>query len=130
MLIGLTWYLNSSAGWAATADPDRPELLAKPVVAGLNRLHLTWLGALMAGPLAAGAIYQPQIGRAAIAAVVVAVVTVLIYFVVKLQGAARYRLLALMWLMGFHMLFWAGFEQAGSSFSILTDRHVDRDVLG
>jgi len=42
----------------------------------------------------------------------------------------RDRIFAAMFLIVGSVLFWALFEQAGSSLNLLTDRHVDREVLG
>ncbi len=42
----------------------------------------------------------------------------------------RDRIFAAMFLILGSILFWALFEQAGSSLNLLTDRHVDRDFLG
>jgi POT family proton-dependent oligopeptide transporter len=130
MLIGLVWYLFGQRHLGTTADPDHPELLQKPVILGLTRLHFTWLGALAAVPLAAHGLSNPELGKEAISVVAVLVALVLIYFLFRLRGTERYRLLALMLLMGFHTMFFAGFEQAGSSFNVLADKHVDRVIFG
>ncbi|MFC4253956.1 MFS transporter [Altererythrobacter xixiisoli] len=42
----------------------------------------------------------------------------------------RDRIFAAMFMIVGSILFWALFEQAGSSLSLLTDRHVDRTILG
>lgn len=46
--------------------------------------------------------------------------------VVKLQPDDRDRILAAMFLILTSIIFWALFEQAGSSLNLFTDRHVDR----
>ena len=43
---------------------------------------------------------------------------------------ARDRILVLMILMIFNVVFWACFEQAGSSLTLFADRNVDRDIFG
>ena len=50
--------------------------------------------------------------------------------VVKLDREARDRIFAAMFLILGSILFWALFEQAGSSLSLYTDRHVDRTIFG
>lgn len=50
--------------------------------------------------------------------------------VVKLDAHARNRIFAAMILMIGSVLFWALFEQAGSSLNLYTDRYVDRNMLG
>jgi proton-dependent oligopeptide transporter, POT family len=44
----------------------------------------------------------------------------------RLQRIARHRLIVALVLTFFSMLFWAFFEQAGSSVSLFTDRNIDR----
>lgn len=43
---------------------------------------------------------------------------------------ARDRIIVLMILMTFNVVFWAFFEQAGSSLTLFADRNVDRNVFG
>ena len=43
---------------------------------------------------------------------------------------ARDRIIVLMILMAFNVVFWAFFEQAGSSLTLFADRNVDRSVFG
>ncbi len=50
--------------------------------------------------------------------------------VTKLDAHARNRIFAAIILMIGSVLFWALFEQAGSSLSLYTDRYVDREMLG
>jgi len=50
--------------------------------------------------------------------------------VTKLDAHARDRIFAAMILMIGSVLFWALFEQAGSSLNLYTDRYVDRSLLG
>ncbi len=50
--------------------------------------------------------------------------------VIKLAPQDRDRIFAAMFLIFGSILFWALFEQAGSSLSLLTDRMVDRNMLG
>ncbi|HEB53777.1 MAG TPA: MFS transporter [bacterium] len=44
------------------------------------------------------------------------------------QQREKLFLLLILWV--FHALFWAFFEQAGSSLTLFTDRNVDRDIMG
>jgi POT family proton-dependent oligopeptide transporter len=55
---------------------------------------------------------------------------VLFTAVVKLEPHDRDRIFAAMFLIIGSILFWALFEQAGSSLNLYTDRHVDRVFLG
>ncbi len=55
---------------------------------------------------------------------------VLFTAVVKLEPHDRDRIFAAMFLIVGSILFWALFEQAGSSLNLYTDRHVDRTIFG
>ncbi|KPF64098.1 MFS transporter [Porphyrobacter sp. AAP60] len=55
---------------------------------------------------------------------------VLFTAVVKLEPHDRDRIFAAMFLIIGSILFWALFEQAGSSLNLYTDRHVDRSIFG
>jgi POT family proton-dependent oligopeptide transporter len=50
--------------------------------------------------------------------------------VTKLPSDDRDRIFAALFLIFGSILFWALFEQAGSSLNLFTDRHVDRTILG
>ncbi len=50
--------------------------------------------------------------------------------VLTLEPHARNRILAALFLITIQVLFWALFEQAGSSLNIYTDREVDRTLFG
>src|SRR5690606_5043028 len=48
----------------------------------------------------------------------------------RLDREARHRIFAAIILMIGSVLFWALFEQAGSSLNLYTDRYVDREMFG
>src|SRR5690606_40293117 len=50
--------------------------------------------------------------------------------VIKLPSEDRDRIFAAMFLILGSILFWALFEQAGSSLNLFTDRHVNRSIFG
>ena len=50
--------------------------------------------------------------------------------VLAIEGQDRDRIFAAMFLIFGSILFWALFEQAGSSLNLFTDRHVDRTIFG
>ncbi|HLU48677.1 MAG TPA: oligopeptide:H+ symporter [Planctomycetota bacterium] len=130
MVIGLVWFVYGQRWIGVHGEPDDPELLKRPVVAGLNRWHLTILGSFLIVPLIATVLRSYDSAHWIIQGVSAVVLLILIVFTFRLEGVARLRMLALMILMVFHMLFWGGFEQAGSSFNVLTYEHVSRNVGG
>ena len=74
--------------------------------------------------------YQDVIGWLLLVAGIILVGYVLMTAVVKLPKDDRDRIFAAMFLILGSILFWALFEQAGSSLNLFTDRSVDRNMLG
>ncbi|MFN3943865.1 MAG: peptide MFS transporter [Allosphingosinicella sp.] len=74
--------------------------------------------------------YQELVGSLLLVFGIVLVGYVLFTAVVKLPREDRDRIFAAMFLIVGSILFWALFEQAGSSLNLFTDRHVDRTMLG
>lgn len=130
MVIGLIWFLRGRRHIGEHGEPDDPELLTAPLFLGFNRLHLVVVGSFLVVPLAGLALWKYQYAQYFIQAVSVAVLICLLVFTFQQKGVARLRMFSLLVLMFFHMVFWAGFEQAGSSFTIMTKDHVDRNVAG
>jgi proton-dependent oligopeptide transporter, POT family len=74
--------------------------------------------------------YQEMVGILLMVAGAILVGYVLFVAVAKLPKEDRDRIFAAMFLIVGSILFWALFEQAGSSLNLFTDRHVDRNMLG
>ena len=54
----------------------------------------------------------------------------LLYTAFKSDNVQRDRIFVLIILMFFNIVFWACFEQAGTSLTLFAERNVDRDVFG
>ena len=74
--------------------------------------------------------YQGLVGTLLGVAGAILVGYVIYTAVVKLSREDRDRIFAAMFLIIGSILFWALFEQAGSSLNLFTDRHVDRNMAG
>ena len=126
MLLGLIvfiWGKPLLMGRGEAPDPVR----LRSSVAGIR---LEWMIYLV-GILAVVGIwqliqYQEVIGWLLLVAGIILVAYVMMTAVVKLDREARDRIFAAMFLILGSILFWALFEQAGSSLNLFTDRHVDR----
>lgn len=115
----------------------KPLLLGKgeaPDAAALKRsvagIKLEWLLYLVGIAAVVGIWqliqYQDVVGWLLMVAGIVLVGYVMLTAVVKLEREARDRIFAAMFLILGSILFWALFEQAGSSLNLFTDRYVDR----
>jgi proton-dependent oligopeptide transporter, POT family len=123
MLLGLLTFVLGQSWLEGRGAPPNPAKLAGTKVLGLPLEAIFWVGGLVAVfptwmliqrhemieavlPWAAGVIFALVVG----------------YTVIKLKGAERTRMLVAQTLIFFSVLFWALFEQAGSSLSIFADQ--------
>ena len=74
--------------------------------------------------------FQDMVGWLLALCAIVAVAYLIYEGVAKLDKIARDRIFAALFLISLQPLFWALFEQAGSSLNIYTDRSVNRNLLG
>lgn len=123
MLAGLLTFILGQGWLEGRGAPPNPEKLAGTKVLGVPLEVVFWIGGLVAVfptwllirsheiveavlPWAAGVIFAAVVG----------------YTVTKLKGVERSRMLVAQVLIFFSVLFWALFEQAGSSLSLFADQ--------
>jgi len=126
MLLGLVVFTIFKPLLLGRGEPSDPAKLAAPVLG----IKLEWLLYLV-GILAVGACWwmvqnQAVVGTLLGLAGAILVGYVVVTAVVKLEPHDRDRIFAAMFLILGSILFWALFEQAGSSLNLYTDRYVDR----
>lgn len=126
MLLGLLTFILGQSWLEGRGAPPNPAKLAGTRVLGLPLEAIFWIGGLVAVfptwmliqrhemieavlPWAAGVIFTLVVG----------------YTVIKLKGAERTRMLVAQTLIFFSVLFWALFEQAGSSLSVFADQSTE-----
>lgn len=109
--------------------PDRDKLM-KPAFGPLSRLHITILGTLAIIPVFYLLLNNSAVVGYLLAATAAFVLYVLISAGIKGGKVLRDRMLILILLMFFNIVFWACFEQAGSSLTLFADRNIDRVVFG
>lgn len=126
MLAGLIVFVVFKPLLLGRGEAPDAAALARPVLG----IKLEWLLYLV-GILAVGACWwmvqnQSVVGAFLGIAGAILVAYVLFTAVVKLEPHDRDRIFAAMFLIIGSILFWALFEQAGSSLNLYTDRYVDR----
>ncbi|WP_432201467.1 peptide MFS transporter [Erythrobacter sp. W53] len=119
MLAGLIVFIWGTPLLLGRGEPPKP--LAKSTEwtmygAGFAMVGISWLAIQ----------YQDLVGYVLGGFGGVLVLYVLFTAVVKLPSEERDRIFAAMFLILTSIVFWALFEQAGSSLNLFTDRHVDR----
>jgi proton-dependent oligopeptide transporter, POT family len=126
MLLGLLVFTVYKPLLMGHGEPGDPALLARRLLG----LPFEWL-LYLCGASAVAVIwlliqYQEVIGLLLLVSGAVLVGYVLLTAVTRLEPHARDRIFAALFLMLGSILFWALFEQAGSSLNLYTDRYVDR----
>lgn len=131
MLAGLVVFVFGKPLLNGAGEPPNPAYLAEKVGGIISREWLIYILSF----LGVGVIWylvrdETTVGLTLGVAMVSTYGYVLYRSVFKLEPHARNRLLAALFLITVQVLFWALFEQAGSSLSLFTDRAVDRTILG
>ncbi len=129
MLLGLVVFVLGTPLLLGRGEAPDPARLQQPV----GGIKFEWLLYLV-GVLAVGACWwmvqnQQLVGGFLGVAGALLVLYVLYTAVVKLPADDRDRIFAAMFLILGSVLFWALFEQAGSSLNLYTDRYVDRGAV-
>jgi POT family proton-dependent oligopeptide transporter len=131
MLFGLLVFLRGQHYFGDLAKPKYPELLTQQVVPGINRewliYGLTLLGVLVCWQLMQ---YRTVVGGLLGASLVIMTMAVVAYAFMKCEPHDRNRMLVCLVLMSYQIIFWSLFEQTGSSLNLMTDRNVDREIMG
>ncbi|ULC60372.1 peptide MFS transporter [Flaviramulus sp. BrNp1-15] len=94
--------------------------------AGLSLNKIIILLSLVAVPLWAILFSYDDVFKIGLSGITVVVLVYLIYLSTKYENGSR--LLVVLILFVFHAMFWALFEQAGGSLTLITDRFVDRTI--
>ena len=122
MLISLVWFYIGRAQLQGIGAPA-------PDQAGMQRVVYVMLGSLVAIPiiyflLAVGA----QILQYVLSGLFIILAVMLMMEGIKNGKVARDKVIAMMIIFTFNIMFWMFFEQAGSSFTFLADQIVNRNL--
>jgi len=130
MLSGLIVFLASQKYLKGIADPPDEEKLRRPFIAGISREWVVYAGGAAMVGLAWVLVQQQQFVSLALQVFAFLTLTALFVFSLTRLKIERERLWVLMILLTFTVVFWAFFEQAGTSLTVFADRNLDRNVLG
>ena len=126
MLIGLVFFVLGKPLLMGKGEPQNPEYLRQRM-SGIPREWLFYgIGIAMVALCWFMVQNQALVGILLGGFGAVLLTYVIFTAVVKLDREERDRIFAAMFLIVTSIIFWALFEQAGSSLNLFTDRHVDR----
>ena len=131
MLVGLVTFIRGQRLFEGAGLPSDPVRLRAAVAAGITRERLIYLLGLVAVVGAWKLVqWHELVGDLLTFAAVVTVGGLVLFAVLRLEPVDRDRLLVVLFLTAVSVVFWAFFEQAGSSMNLFTDRNVDRHAFG
>ena len=125
MLIGLITFVWGKPWLEGAGEPTNPKYLAEKVVLGINREWLTYIGGLV-GVVVAWFLMQRVDAAENLLyfMAMAAALGVILYAIFRCDSIERGRLLVLLFLITVSVVFWALFEQAGSSLNLFTQRNI------
>lgn len=131
MLFGLIVFLRGKHLFGAAGNPIDPAVLRQKVFLGWNREWLIYLGTFV-GVIICWQLmqYRAIVGGMLASSLVIMALVVVVYAFTKCVPHDRNRMLVCLFLMSYQVIFWSLFEQTGSSLNLMTDRNIDRSVMG
>lgn len=130
MVIGAIVFIFGQKHYEGHGLPPDRDRLMKPAFGPLSRLHVTILGTLAVIPIFFFLLTHSDIVGWLLGATAAFVLYLLLSAGFKGGKVLRDRMIVLILLMIFNIVFWACFEQAGSSLTLFADRNIDRVVFG
>lgn len=131
MVMGLLVFWRGQKNFEPdNGNSPHPELLKKPVFAGLSREWLIYIGSFAVIPLLGILLWNYHLMNYIFTPFVIAVFVGLIVMSLRMTKVERERIWVIIVLAFFTITFWAFFEQAGSSITLFTDLNVNREIFG
>lgn len=130
MLVGLITFIRGQHLLQGAGEAPDLALLQSANSFGLRRDWTIYLGGVLAVGVFWWLIQNQVVVSGLLGWMSAAVVFLVIGIAVKQEREDRDRLLLLLFLIAVSVVFWALFEQAGSSMNLFADRNVDRQILG
>jgi POT family proton-dependent oligopeptide transporter len=130
MIIGSVVFVFGQKHYEGQGLPPQPEKLHAPFLGPLSLFHVTVLGSLAAIP-----IFYLLLNNSSVVGYLLLATALYVGYTLLSAGfqggkVLRDRMIVLILLMLFNIVFWACFEQAGSSLTLFADRNVDRHFFG
>ncbi|MFK7984497.1 MAG: peptide MFS transporter [Sandaracinaceae bacterium] len=128
MLMGLVVFYKGQHVLGENGEPPDMERLKKKVLGPLSAEWLIYIGAFLSVGLFGVLVQAHSVMNYLLPAVAAVGFGMVLVSALRSEKVVRERLFAVLLLTFFNIIFWAFFEQAGSSMSLFTDRNVDRSI--
>jgi POT family proton-dependent oligopeptide transporter len=131
MLAGLVTFVRGQHLFEGAGLPNDAAMLREPIGPGISREQIIY-GAGLIGVVIAWQLVQwhALVGGLLTVAAMATVAGIIVYSVLRLEAIERDRMLVVLFLTAISVVFWAFFEQAGSSMNLFTERNVDKALFG
>ncbi|GGD16059.1 peptide MFS transporter [Hyunsoonleella pacifica] len=126
MLLGLFVFWKNLKHFGKEGLVPQKKYDDESVFAGFSLNKLIILLSFIAVPLWALLFSYDVVFKFGLTGITIAVLAYLIYLSTKYENGSRLLVVLILFL--FHAMFWALFEQAGGSLTLITDRFVDRSI--
>ncbi len=130
MLMGSFIFWNGREKYKGTPGLEIREAGKKKVIGPFNMVQIVTVGSLFLIPLCYILINQNEILKYIFLGLFILVAYQLISAGAKEGKIWKDRMIALVIFMVINIIFWACFEQAGTSLTLFADRNVDREIFG
>lgn len=130
MIAGLIVFGSGKSKLEDNGLPPHPEKLKRNLFAGLTLEYFVYILAFLSVILFAFLVKNYQLMTFVLTPFAVLVFLIIFIYSLKSEKVVRERLWVVLILIFFSILFWAFFEQAGSSITLFTQESVDRNVFG
>ncbi|GAB5558080.1 MAG: oligopeptide:H+ symporter [Schleiferiaceae bacterium] len=130
MLLGLFIFWGGREKYGHVPNIDIPEVGKKKSLGGLPLYQVITVGSLLLIPLSYLLISQNDILKYLLILIFIYVAYQLISAGIAEGKIWRDRMIALVIMMVVNVIFWACFEQAGTSLTLFADRNVNREIFG
>jgi len=128
MIFGYVVFARGKSRLGENGDPPNPERLEEKV-GPLSIEHLIYVLAFLSVGLIALLVANYEMTAYILTPFVIAVLVLIFVTALRSDKVVRERLFVILILLFFTTLFWAFFEQAGSSMTLFTERNVDRGAI-
>ncbi len=131
MVLGVAIFIIGRKWLEGHGEAPDPAALRRVVFAGLSANTVVIAGCvLVVFPIWLLMQNSAVVGGALGLAGGLAILAVIVYASLKLEPVARHRVFAILLLMPFHALFWAFFEQTGTSMALFAERGIELKFFG
>lgn len=130
MVAGLAAFMGLQKWLYGEGAPTKPERLKKRVLPGISMESAIYIASFLAVPLIAVLVSAQGVMQAVLLGVGVVVLVGMLILAARSEKEQRDQIFVILILILFSTIFWAFFEQAGSSLTLFAERNVDRVVFG